>query len=84
MSASRKHLDWSRKLPRTLTIPTVMTLRTLADVRTLMSHLPADRKRMDTWKLVERQLKTAAAGGDIDQLAMTLRLVLFLEHVDCR
>ena len=42
-----------------------------------MSHLPADRKRMDDpWQLVDGQLKAAAGGGDVDQLAMTLRLVL--------
>ena len=84
MSAWRKRPVWSRPLPKPITIPTVMKLRTLADVRTLMSHLPADRKRMDTWKLVDDQLKAAAAGSDVDQLTVTLRLVLFLEHVECR
>jgi hypothetical protein len=33
--------DWSRPLPRPLTIPTVMHLSTLADVRDLVEkHLP--------------------------------------------
>ena len=33
--------DWSRRLPRPLTIPTVMKLSTLADVRDLVEkHLP--------------------------------------------
>jgi hypothetical protein len=33
--------DWSRPLPRPLTIPTVMKLSTLADVRDLVEkHLP--------------------------------------------
>jgi len=31
---------WSHPLPRPLVIPGVMTLRTLADVRTLIGHLP--------------------------------------------
>ena len=39
---SRKRADWSRPLPRRLVIPTVMTLKTLADVRELMRHLPAE------------------------------------------
>ena len=31
-----KRSDWSRRLPRTLVIPTVMTPRTLADARKLI------------------------------------------------
>ena len=38
-----KRADYSRRLPRSLVIPTVMTLKTLADVRTLIGHLPEDR-----------------------------------------
>jgi hypothetical protein len=37
-------LDWSCALPRPLVIPKVMTLKTLADVRELMRHIPADRR----------------------------------------
>ena len=39
-----KRADWSRPLPQALVIPTVMTLKTLADVRELLRHLPEDRR----------------------------------------
>jgi hypothetical protein len=34
--------DWSRPLSRALTIAKVMSLHTLADVRTLIGHLPKE------------------------------------------
>jgi hypothetical protein len=40
----RNRPNWSRALPAPLLIPEVMTLKTLADVRTLMQHLPEDRR----------------------------------------
>jgi hypothetical protein len=57
--------DWSRKLPRQLQIPTVMTLRTLADVRELVErHLPAECRERETWRHVADRLRHAARGGD--------------------
>jgi len=35
---------------RALVVPDVMTLKTLADVRELMRHLPADRRDRTTWR----------------------------------
>jgi hypothetical protein len=55
---------WSRALPRPLVIPEVMTLRTLADVRALMRHLPEDRRARWTWRYVEAQIAEAAGAGD--------------------
>ena len=54
--------NWSRKLPRPLKIPSVMTLKTLADVRKLIGHLPADRRELNTWRHVAAELDKAAAG----------------------
>jgi hypothetical protein len=40
---------WSTPLPRPITIPQVMTLKTLADVRKLLSHIPKERRQLSTW-----------------------------------
>ena len=62
-----------------------MTLRTLADVRELMRHLPEDRRARSTWRYVASQLDQAAAGTiDPGEAAIALRLVLMLEGVECQ
>jgi hypothetical protein len=40
-----------------------MTLKTLADVRTLLRHLPEDRRARSTWRYVAQQLAEAAVGA---------------------
>jgi hypothetical protein len=60
-----------------------MTLRTLADVRTLMQHLPDGHRERSTWRHVAKQLAAAADGGDINDVVVPLRLVLQLERVPC-
>jgi hypothetical protein len=60
-----------------------MTLRTLADARELMQHLPRERRERETWRHVSDQLAKAAQGGDINDAVVSLRLVLQLEHVPC-
>jgi hypothetical protein len=77
-------LDWSRALPRPLVIPKVMTLKTLADVRELMRHIPADRRERSPWRHVAAELGKAAAGADPADVAIALRMVLMLESVECR
>lgn len=84
MSALRKRLDWSRRLPRPLVIPKVMTLTRLADVRELMRHLPADHRNRSTWRLVADDLEAAARGADPADVSIALRIVLMLEHVEYR
>ena len=61
-----------------------MTLATLADVRGLMRHLPDDRRERSTWRQVAADIEAAAAGDDIEGAAIALRMVLFLEKVECR
>ena len=74
--------DWSRKLPRPK-LPTIMTLRTLGDIRAMLSRLPAERRQQSTWRHVADRLQLAARGGDINDAVISLRLVLQLERVPC-
>jgi hypothetical protein len=67
-----------------LKIPTVTTLHTLADVRQLVeNHLPAECRERETWRHVAGRLHHAARGGDINDVEVSLRLVLQLEQVPC-
>jgi hypothetical protein len=77
--------NWTRRLPRPLTIPTVMELTTLADVRDLVEkHLPPPYRRKPTWQHVSSQLAEAAQGEkDLLEICVSLRLVLALEGVEC-
>ena len=78
-------LDWSRPLPRPLTIPTVMKLETLADVRDLVEkHLPASDRHRATWRHVSNEIAKAAQGEkDLLEICVSLRMVLALEGVEC-
>jgi hypothetical protein len=80
----RTRPNWSRPLPRPLKIPSVVTLKTLADVRTLMQHLPDGHRERSTWQHVEKQLNAAARGEtETIDVAVPLLLVLQLERVPC-
>jgi hypothetical protein len=76
--------NWSRPLSRPLTIPTVMDLVTLADVRELIRHVPKERRDNLNWRVVADELAKAAAGADPTSLSIALRMVLSMEHVECR
>ena len=78
--------DWSRPLPRPLTIPEVMTLSTLADVRVLVErHLPSEYRAKFTWRQLAGMIRRAAEGQqDIAEVSTALRIVLQLEGVPCR
>jgi hypothetical protein len=76
--------NWSRALPQPFLIPDVIVLATLADVRELMRHLPEDRRSRPMWRRVEADIEAAAAGGDVEGAVIGLRMVLFLERVECQ
>ena len=76
---------WSPALPGPLNIPDVMTVKTLADVRTLIEkHLPAETRDKDTWQHVASELKAAAVSGETINVSVPLQMVLSLEGVECR
>jgi hypothetical protein len=78
--------NWQRPLPRSIIIPKVMTLSTLADVRALVQrHLPAEYREKQTWQRVAA-VTSAAARGQLppDDVATALKMVLSLEGVACR
>jgi hypothetical protein len=62
-----------------------MTLKTLDDVRVLIErHLPQHFRAKTTWRYVAAQLKEAAVGADTMHVAISLRIVLSMEGVECR
>jgi len=61
-----------------------MKLRTLADVRELLGHVPKDFRAKDTWRYVAKTLDDAARGGDPVDVAVALKLVLSIEGIACR
>jgi hypothetical protein len=74
--------NWSRPLPRPLEIPSIMTLKTLADVRELLKHLPKGHRERSTWRHVEKQLNAASLGKvDTIDVAVSLQMVLMMEGV---
>jgi hypothetical protein len=61
-----------------------MTLKTLADVRVLLEHLPEGHRERSTWRHVAACLEKAAAGGDAIDVAVPLQMVLMMEGVEYR
>ena len=78
--------NWSRPLPQTLTIPHVLTLRTLDDVRALVEkHLPVESHCKFAWQQFAGFLKHAANGEqDVAEVLTELRTMLQLEGVECQ
>jgi len=80
----RRRPDWSQRLPQPLSIPEAMDLRTLADVREPLTHLPERCRDKSTWQHVIACLEDAALDGDTQNVAVPLRMVLSMEGVECR
>jgi hypothetical protein len=63
----------ARPPARPITIPQVMTLTTLADVRKLLGHIPKERRQLSTWQHVEATLQACAAGNDPVNISVALQ-----------
>jgi hypothetical protein len=74
-------LAWSTPLPRPITIPKVMKLKTLDDVRNLINHIPEERRASPSWQHVETTLQACAAGDHSANISVALKLVLLAEKV---
>jgi hypothetical protein len=75
--------NWSRPLPRPLTIPGIMKLATLADVRELLRHLPDGHRERLAWQHVASELDKAVSGADPLDVSVALRLAPALDGVPC-
>jgi len=80
----RKRPDWSHPLPQPLSIPGIMDLVTLADVRELLRHLPEEYRASETWRYVIMKLNVAARGAPVMDVVVPLRMVLLMEGITCR
>jgi hypothetical protein len=67
------HPDWSRKLPRPVTISGVMQLKTL--------DLPAQDHRRPSWRYVKAEITDAARSGDVVGASVALWMALMFECV---
>jgi hypothetical protein len=76
--------DWLQPLPQSLVIPGLITLRTLADVRTLLGHLPPEHREKENWRYVATKLDEAARGASVVEVFALLRTVLAMEGIAYR
>jgi hypothetical protein len=80
----RKRPDWSQRLPRTITIPEVMTLRTLADVREPLGHLPERCRHKSAWEYLADHRTEVASNGDTQSVTVPLKMVQSMEGIEHR
>ena len=77
-----KRPDRSWPLPHVLVIPTIMTLKTLADVSELLRHLPEDRRVRPTWRPSPLSLTEPPPGADPADVSIALRMPLMVQGVE--
>ena len=71
---------WLRPLPHMLTIPGVMDIVTLADVREFLKLIPKGRRQSETWQVVERQLAEANIGRvRVHDVSIALQMALHVQ-----
>jgi hypothetical protein len=61
-----------------------MALKTLADMRMLLRHLPDRHRNRSTWQHVAQRLDTAVRGHDVSDADAALRLALMLDRAECQ
>jgi hypothetical protein len=59
-----------------------MDLITLADVRTLLGHLPKQTREKSTWQHVAAELDKAAAGADPADVSVALQMAFQLARIE--
>ena len=75
--------NWSRPLPQPIAIPDLkLTLRTLADIRALISRVPKERRENRIWKHVAHEVEAAVKGGNVAEAAIALRLAFMIENIE--
>jgi hypothetical protein len=81
----RKRPDWSQRLPRPLLIPDIVTLKTLADVRALLEHVPKECHGRVAWQKAAAALAAAAFGVETPAaVALTVQMAFAMEGGACR
>jgi len=77
--------DWSRPLPRALSVAGTIQVTTISDVRGLIEqHLPPSHREMPHWRSVSKALTGAANGGDVTQVEVNLWIAAAIEGLSCR
>jgi hypothetical protein len=72
---------WSRQLPSPISIPGLMTIKTLADVRKLLVRLPDETRQEPSWQHLEKCLQEAVVSGDAQHVFEPLMILLRIEGV---
>ena len=82
-SGTASRPNWTRPLPKMLTVSGITTAATLNDVRVMIErHLPAASQAKEMWRYVSNQLREAALGGDTVEFCSVLEMALSIEGLE--